>query len=371
MRFRTVALLALLSCLVSADARAAETRRARDLPVVRTWGELFDVEPVEVGGQKVRLGVEAEAFPAGGGVLAYCLMDQAPARPKGADVETVGPVSLHVAIGCSEKQLFQRTMSQMPRITGPRVYVGIVSAGSSGPLRVTIRPDGWRDGQDEAPPLASRELTVTRERYHGWTRLLPVPRDTAAAGPDVGPDDGVRALRVTPTVCVPHRDGLQPFAFDAGDWKWEVHHKRTDALPRLFPDEADRGLRLTFDGRTATVESDMAFPSAHPEEGLLVRWWVNGKPVLSTPQSQNQPVIQLRQMRQREQGSRTLRLRLEWDPADIGAKPDDSVRAQLLFCPTGVRPLSQPGIIEGMAIPATGEAEYVARMSGTAEFVVR
>ena len=371
MPLRTAVALAFLACVLAGAARA-EPPPPKDIPVVKTWGDLFDAEPIDAGGQKVRVGVEAESFPVGSGVLIYCLAEEAADHPRGSDVETVGPLSVRVTRGSPEmKQAHAKVATLHPPITGPRLYVGVISAGSSGPLSVKVRPAGAPTDQpvvgDDEPALAQRELKVTEERYHGWIRLAPA----RTPPPDGAPDpDALRVVRSTGRMCVPHRDGTRPFAFDGMDGDRPVRRKRTDALPTLFPAEPDAGLRLTFDGTSATVESDVPFPGARPEDGLMVRWTVNGKPFIPPPPAP-QPAQMRQAWQQRNVGPKKLRLRLEWDPAAIGARPGDTVGAQMLFSPGGTRAVPHPNRMPEYPITAGGNADYVSRMTNVAEFVVR
>jgi hypothetical protein len=365
-RLPTSVLLTLVSCLLASAANAEQPPQRKDIPVVKTWGDLFDAEPIDVGGQKVRVGIEADSFPAGAGVLVYCLTDEPPANPKGSDFETVGPVSVQVVAegGQDMESRAAQMMTKRQRMAGPRLYVGVVAYGSSGRLTVTVRPDAGED----RPVVAQREVKVKGEPYHGWTRLVPAgPPQAPRAGADEA--DRIPFVRHSSTMCVPHRDGLHPFAFGGMDVDRRVRRERTDALPTLFPREAGPGLRLTFDGTSATVESETPFSGARPEEGLLVRWWMNGKPVIPSPLAQQmQQMQQTRQMAR--EGAGKLRLRLEWDPADIGARRGDTVRAQLLFSPDGVRLVPHPQVMLSHPIAASGDADYVSRMTDTAEFVV-
>jgi hypothetical protein len=370
MRSRTMTLTALLLCLVAPAARAADQAQPGPIPVVHTWGELLDAEPIAVGGREVRLGIEAGTFAPGGGVLFYCLAD-APGwvtdRP-GA----VGPVS--VELEWEGRRNAERIMSAAKRIDrraqGPVLYVGVVAGATGGKLGVLVRPAG---ADDEGPCLARRDMAVGGERFHGWTRLVPKwPREQKPEGVDAAQWERDR-VRVVQDLGVPHapfRSGSHPILFDGDVRGRRFRHDRTDPLPTLTPTKPDPALRWTFDGTTATVQSAEPFLDPEPEENLLVRWWVNGEPVIPSPDARQQMMQQMRQIP--TDRPKALRLRIQWDPAVIGAKAGDTVRAQLLFCPTGVRPLTQPAT-QVMMQPMSREldADYVSRMTDAVEFVVR
>jgi len=366
---RSVIAAGLLLCLFVPVAHAAEQPEPRPISVVRTWGELLDAEPVEVDGHKVRLGIEAETFAPGGGVLFYCLADAPGWVPEWPGA--VGPVS--VEIEWEGRRNAERIMSAAKRIDrraqGPLLYVGVVAGATGGKLAVLVRPGG---AYGEGPCLARRDMTIAGKAFHGWTRLVPKwPLEKKREGVDAAQWERDR-VRVVQNLGVPHapfRPGSLPILFDGEVRGRRVRHERADPLPTLFPAKPDPALHWTFDGTNATVESAEPFPDPQPEENLLVRWSVNGEPVIPSLDARLQMMQQMRQMP--KDRPKSLRLRVEWDPASIRAKPGDTVRAQLLFCPTGARPLTQPAMHMMTPMPSEVDVAYVSRMTDTIEFVVR
>jgi hypothetical protein len=213
------AAIAVLCLCLGGWLHAEGPPRPKDIPVVRTWGDLLDVPPIEVAGRPARVGIEADSFEAGGGVLFYCLAEGPHGEGGASDAETVGPVSVFVVRqGCPKlKTRVQWQAGRVDHAKGPRLYVGVVAAGADTvctEIDVQVRPVGASDrgeddgegggedkhkdkDKDKVPALAGRAVRITPGPYHGWTRLLPSrPADPPVAGGDA---DRGRAERIVVT----------------------------------------------------------------------------------------------------------------------------------------------------------------------------
>jgi hypothetical protein len=93
----------------------------------------------------------------------------------------------------------------------------------------------------------------------------------------------------------------------------------------------------TLNLQANAVEAMVFFPgglhASWPEDYFLVRWWVNGKPVILNPAGDRAAMDKIGAMRMAEQ----LRLRWKINWQQLGANSGDRIGVQLMYCPAGVR----------------------------------
>lgn len=368
---RTVAFALLLA------ATAASAKEPADIPVVKTWGELMDVEPLDVKGQKVRVGIEADTFAVTGGVLLYCLVDESLDGGVGGGIDYAGPVRVRVQWPNGERTPRVAEPLQVllkPKPAAPCLYVKPLTSMNGGRLVVSVLPPADRAGdgdQQDAPVLAVREVRVADEPYHGWKRLERVASDDPAAPPPGGAsgrdEPPVYPMRACEGAWAPHREGYRPFQFEQTVGGKRTRRQRGDPLPTLFPDRPDPRLRLSGDGTSLTLESEAPFAGAFPERRLLARWWVNDEPVIPRP-ARRAEMMRAEQVTGQPDRPTKLRLRMEWDPDDVGARSGDRVRIQLLHSPVSAQPVGGQLLHAHQVLSQQGEEDYVSRMSNTIEF---
>ena len=132
-------------------------------------------------------------------------------------------------------------------------------------------------------------------------------------------------------IAIPQFDGISPIVFRGTVGGKTIERSEQGPLPPLFPNAAGEGLKVTVSGSDLIVEADKDIILARPDWHFLVRWWVNGIPYI--PQQLEQ-FIDMDGIRMMLTGKRLL-LHLDFDTACIGAKQDDTVELQLLYCKDG------------------------------------
>ena len=364
LRSHPIPCVALVFLVAAATASAKEPAA---IPVVKTWGELMDVEPLDVKGQAVRLGIEADTFGTTGGVLLYCLTDgHIPGGVGGSD-DALGPVEVRLAshdkMDVMSKALTQLRLADAP---GPRLYVKPLTAEREVKLAVSVLIPEDAENEGDEVVLAAREVTV-RGEYHGWRRLVTPWREPVKLRQQVAGEDPVYDLEPGDGAWAPHREGWRPFVFERAAGEARVRRGRDEALPTLFPQSPDPGLRLSGDGVVLTLESNEPLFKMVPHTRLLARWWVNGKPAVPPPARRlhaEQQTVPLRQ------AAKKLQLRLRWDE-DLGLQRGDRVRLQLLYSPARSHSVGTRQHLEQLQSAREEGDDFVSKMSNEIEFVVQ
>lgn len=107
---------------------------------------------------------------------------------------------------------------------------------------------------------------------------------------------------------------------------------RARILELLRPFEPKLAIRFT--GDAILVESKLGMDIEHARKNFLVRWWVNGKPVVSDHAG---PGVErsTNEMLSSQAPDTAFKLKLKLNLEKLGAKSGDNIGAQILFCPYG------------------------------------
>ncbi len=92
----------------------------------------------------------------------------------------------------------------------------------------------------------------------------------------------------------------------------------------------DPGVRLQASASRLEIELDRPLMTYHLRDSILVRWWINGRPI--APRSATHLDGDTGGVGME---ARHLRLDLEKVMSAIGARPGDTVGVQVLICPDG------------------------------------
>ncbi|MBI3828579.1 MAG: hypothetical protein HY291_03630 [Planctomycetes bacterium] len=93
-------------------------------------------------------------------------------------------------------------------------------------------------------------------------------------------------------------------------------------------------LTIRFSGDAILIESKLGMEIEGANESFLVRWWVNGKPVIPSNEESLQKVHDaMKKMSDSAVSAFQLNVKLNLDK--LGAKSGDTIGVQVLFCPHG------------------------------------
>jgi hypothetical protein len=366
--------LGVIVVLACGPLAASAEPQPRPLPVVRTWADLLDTQPIEYHGHNFRLGVEADHCAVYGGVLVYCLADGPLPKQHVRTSEVLGPLGVKLRWpGVTEQTQMMQTME--PKVEGVRLYVRPLGIGQRGEPEIQILGD-----DDQV--IAACQLKISDEPYHAWLPLRHPYRDPKAdpkadaRGQPAQANAERDAVIVTlvnavDQVALPHWEGTRPIVFDGTARGKRIRRERGEPLPRLLPEQPDPNLRLSRDGDIFTVESNTDLAPASSYEHFLVRWWVNDKPFIPEERVPMQRMSQAMQQMQRPQKPLlTVRMRLAFDPSKLGAEKGDRIGMQMLHCPERFEALRPPGFLQQQTFAPDLGASDISRMTNRIEFNV-
>lgn len=325
-----------------------ETESPRPLAVVRTWQDL-ERQPVTVlrWGMTVRLGIEADRCPHGGGVFIYCLTERyrpswsmADGRLDPLSVVLSRPKVTRPLSREDEEKLilrsrgggFERSGHLLPLelMECRLLFVYPVAVAQPGVVGVQV----WDRFAEEPRCLARAEVRGTPELYHSWVLF----EEVHGAGRRPGePEYTVRHGGGGVLPCWP---ATRPIVVSGVVEGRKIHRPPEERLPALVPTTPDPSLKLTAEQDVLTVRCKNGFGKGGPGERLLARWWVNGRPFIPkesagdfSPKSAFLRTFSRVDWEPAEH--QEIRLRLDPDPGRLWANSGDRIGLQLLSCESG------------------------------------
>lgn len=324
---------------------------AEEIPVVVTWSELAS-SPVTASGDFGRafVGLEATRAPVGSGVLVYCLVEReadSSTRQRFTHQHVLGPLDCRIQHAGSPRERMAEMLAvaeSLPKDAGAALYTRLVMIDRAGEFTVSVVDPASKQ------TLGAAIVMGTSEPYHTWVPLSP--------GNPTEPELSRRENEYVAFLSSRHRgpalpahDGMTPIAWqsDRGD--------RSEPLPKLVPSEPSPALTLRKTNGDLIIQSTSDMIVSHTQCYFLARWWINGKPFLAEtvarPMNLTGMVIT----------GRRLRVPLEFDAADIGAKSGDEIGLQLLHVPHGWQPID----LSEVAVVADGPG--VSRLTNPISFL--
>jgi hypothetical protein len=299
-------LVTLAFCLIAINGAASQEKTA-GIPVVKTWKDLQDVAPIDIGdGVKIHLGLEADKLPQWSGGLLYCLTEGYTPANGGDGAQPFGPVHAAFDFGDSDveikreksKVIWGSAKKNWPKASYLFARGLAVDRVGKYYIRVT-------DSKDKL--LAKATLEGTKDAFHPW-----MPWQKGYDKPII-PAKGI---------AVPTVDQIGPIAFiEAGKTK-------KDRLQTFWPDDTKPTLKLRKDVREFVLSADKDFTTSRPDYHLLARWWVNDKPFVP---KQNETLWDYAGYG-RVLSEKEMRLSPAFRPERFDANPGDKIGLQLMHC---------------------------------------
>lgn len=352
--WRTLQVVALL--IVSLRAAAADVPA---IPLIKTLDDLRHVAPVKLGdGSEVRIGITET--PADGMPLrfVYCLPVDPNAKPAnmgGDPEEWAGPVRVRVVRARGVEEVTGEVQAdELAKIDGEAFYCTAIPVFNKGNFQVEVL--GRSAKRDEPDVLIYQStMEVPKGRVCYWHQFTEKPGD------DYGVASHPKAAR-------PRYSGLTRHS--------PAMMKPDAALDGL---DAEHPLELSLD--LSVAEPKLTVKCAEeminsPDEHLLARWWVNGKPVPAEPC----PIASERKLMQHGWGiSFAKEIKLVFAlPKNLGTlKAGDRVELQVMYSPAGNKPVFDSAVAE-MGGPVTklfvprivAHPATLPRLSQKLEFIV-
>jgi RNA polymerase sigma factor (sigma-70 family) len=308
---------------------------ARNIAVVKSLKELAAQPPIDLGGGvTLRLGIEARSAPRWSGVLLYGLTEgyQLP-EDETVRSRRLGPASITWRFEDvpERREPIHQVGRQLPKDTRASrlLFCQALQVDRAGTFTLKVR-------NLKGALLAASLVKSTEERFHSWMpwqpwdgRTKPTETESGPVFPVANRGDGI---------ALPRWEGDQPLIVEGTRNGKEV--RMADELPTLVPARLSAGFKVERKGKELWIESDEEMRLDHPERHFLMRWWVNDRPFLPEPLSEDS---------RRDGGGRVLQgkslgLRLDFDPEKLGAKKGDAIGLQLLHCPKGWISMTGPAV---------------------------
>lgn len=286
--------------LFARDARAQESPPPARIPVVKTWEDLHALTAIDLGGGvKIRVGIEADRIPQWSGALLYCLTEGYTPASSGGGETPFGPVHAMVHFGedksPKEQMRWGRQKKEWPK--GSYLYVCVVAADRVGNYHVQVT---HHDGK----VLALTTYEGKKDFFHPWMPWL----------------DGLQQPK-TP------REGIAlPAMHDMELAFIEEGKKKKGKLPTYLPPDDKPGLTIKMEGKELVIRAETEFTVSRPDYHFLARWWVNDKPFVPKQIDRFWDHIGYGLVSQ----DKELRLKTDFHPERLGAKPGDKIGLQLM-----------------------------------------
>ena len=355
-----------LTCSLLA-ALAAGSGEADKVPDIRSLDELRQLSAAAVQDEwDIRLGLADAGDDAGPWKLLFCHAKyigpkdglrrlRPPDGPRG-DARILGPVSYTVERveprpAAAERMLRKFAAAALGDTDAERLYAAAIPAASKGTWRITVR---GRDGK----PIQSREFTVEGDRPCPWRAFAcrdgSQPRDSEPAKwevecvcrpvmpqyPETEPIWRLRAGEQFQAMrSLPGKVGFLPGRLPP----WPQYEARyyDGKLRAVKIGEYPYPLALSLDGNGFVIRSESAMID-QPDELLLARWWVDGKPIVAQPAEEE--AVPAREVARLVRHTREVRVRFAL-PEGLGEiKPGTKLTLQAMYCEGGYEPLARGGL---------------------------
>jgi len=340
-----------------------QKKKPPTLAVVRTWGDLFDQPILKLpDGVEIRAGLEAQVVPKHSAFLVYVLVN---AREwKSARGGDVGPLSVEL-VRKNSKRGDRKLGKEMTKLADYHdvkhlLFAMTVAADSAGDYDLIVH-----DIQNSV--VATTPITVTKEKAATWLDFWhpdKLEKEAKEVGDAVTAHWGVAA----PVRAQPKCNGMLPLMT-------RPHQGReiplTESLPRWSFDRSDGQLRLSATEKTLRLEAATAIFDEPSFEHWLFRIWINGKPFEPTVVDSRCGVAKKELVERLRDPAKVLIADWDFTAKNFGARKEDKVAIQLLYCPDGhheirenkgERKMAERMLRRGNRLPlATDKVEFVVR----------
>ncbi len=292
------------------------------IPDVATFADLLSQPAVRVGDWDCRVGVADPGEIAGPIRQLYCLADwkgvgeAVNGSGTSTNGDALGPLKLLLNWDGDKTRVadIQRQISSWGK--GAR-FLFMSSVMLARPGVCTVSLVGERSDQ----PIWARKLTINPPASSAWQRF-------AAWSPVHALDANVSKVAAV----VSTFDGASPIVSGTSEqdelWKGEI--------PGIVHADAP-GLKLSIKDKRFAVDSGDSLMLDWPDENLMARWCVNGKPIV--------PIVSPESAQQASKGRQvnfTKHVEVGFGlPTDIGdVKPGDTVALQVMYSPGPITAVS-------------------------------
>ena len=370
MNWRVLAAMLLVAWHVNGEEPPKADNAVADIPVVARYEDLLSLPPSKLeGGATARFGIEAKACPRWSGVLFYCLTEGYDPPVQLRDYERLcGPLRVEaVRQGDAPKARDAGVASRQQRVgldakKAKLLFLKTLAFGSSGQWVITV--SGPQGGI-----VAKTILEVAEKEWHPWVRLGRPEAQQDMLG-QLTEEDGrehatvAHAAVVGDGAAIPYWSGLESIVAEGPGKKLAAGEK----LPKLIPDEADPGLKLSVlkdepPWKVLSVSGEKEFVTCRPDWHFIARWWINGKPFMPQAMKDHEDANGL------VLTGKKLHLNLEFHPERLGAKRGDKIGVQLLYCAPGWSAVGSTQ--ETLHVSGVGDEGEPVRITNRVEFEAR
>ena len=333
--------LVLLFVAISPATFAGE---AREIPVIRTWGELVSAEPLfggvpadfntkgelpdSAGTERatVRVGIDRAACRPGQGAVLYCLVESEEQLPAGRTSSSgdLGPLRVEIEHPTRQPQTVEIAQSMASAAKSRRwLWMKVIPMPETGTYRVRLRERRKAGG---GQIVADAEVRVTGERSQPW-----YPWGAAPDGVDPAPpsgDDGLEISVVTNPVGGPALPAGGAFPQSVPD-----NVDAGAALPQLLPSHPEAAISVQAGKNALTLEVGNKCDLYNGDLIFLTRWWIDGKPLTLT--GRFEPESRARSEARQVALVNRIQFRIHFDAKRFGVVEGDEIGLQALFCPPG------------------------------------
>ena len=337
-RFWIPIVIAIAFGVSDVDQRAnAQEGGPQSIQVVRTWQDLLDQPAIELKTGTARVGIDTTTALVDGAVVLYCLTDGFPTPRRWHSDDRIGPFHVEVHKP-AQRGLDASASEELRQVEDTRQSIVLfrktIPVANPGAFQILVKQEhlaAQEHGatqendatQEHDATRASVSLEAKQSVKHPWMAFAPMRQQNFVVDEQF---DAVTALKPRSGLVVPLLDGKTPLVFQHKGQ--QAKFAASDALPSLQPTK--ESLRLAVVGDRLMIESPRPITLNSVDERLLVRWWVNGKPVFNRSMLQEE-----QQHGERVVVGRTLLMEIEIDPADLNANFGDQIELQVMYCDSG------------------------------------
>ncbi len=319
----------------------------RDIPVARTWGDLFahpplmvqadhvilagsaSTDPKKTAQVQVWVGIDRDRSATDGAVLLYCL-SQGVAFSNTSD-QDLGPFRVVVKRPIN----IQQASALMPRVSSVSDFQSStfvlctrsIPLGDAGSYEIDLVPRLKPPG-DGSPGNAARVIvSVAGDPVLPWSPWSEPISPRALKANSFAEPTYVTAYVSNPLggIAVP-RAPSHPFYYARPP-------NNLTALPRLIPESADRTTQLSMAGGDFVLTAT-GIDWLVPRDNCLTRWWVNGKPVAPDPKG---PMVKSCHGNGALPAGHpsAIHFQFNFHPERLGAVEGDMIGVQMLYMAEG------------------------------------